>query len=338
VTVEGLAAGLAAAREAKAKYVVLAVDSPGGSVEEMAGIIDLIAGASKDVEIVAYVKNAQSAAAVIAMTCGRVYARADAVIGAAVPFRMTENGPVDVDAKFRSIIEAKMRAATAHGGHADLLVRGMAEMGLEIYLTEEDGRPVLRTTGPGKRIKSRGQILSLTGKEAEACGLAHVAGDMDEVGRLVAGGAWHEPNRRAWNAVVGNVAGRREQARYEHERGQRALAGRYAVAELDQRINALLARAAQIVEEIPALKARAQGEIRQVDSEYTDAMGRAPGQKRPQDAMFQASTSASERVREIKRAYEAEVTRLQAEGRAAVAEAERLRREQKELIATLPGE
>jgi membrane-bound serine protease (ClpP class) len=131
----------------------LAIDSPGGDIGQMYGIVDLLIDASKDVQIVAYVKRAYSAAAVIAMCCNEIYVKPDAVIGACVPFHLAENGPEDVDAKFRSAFEAKIRASTAQGGHADLLIRGMSELDLQIYLATEDGKPVLRTSGRGSSSK-----------------------------------------------------------------------------------------------------------------------------------------------------------------------------------------
>src|SRR5262245_35357553 len=144
-TAEALRVGLEQAKAAHPKYVVLAIDSPGGSIAEMAAMVDILIDASKQLQIIAYVKSAYSAAAVITMCCTDVYMKPDAAIGAAVPFRITENGPAEVDAKFRSAFSAKIRASTAHGQHADLLIRGMSEGDLEIYLTQENGQPVLKT-------------------------------------------------------------------------------------------------------------------------------------------------------------------------------------------------
>src|SRR5690348_10194367 len=141
------------AREANPKYIVLMIDSPGGNVAEMSKMIEVLDEASKDVAIIAYVEHAYSAAAVIAMSRPQVFMKPDAAIGAAVPFKITKDGPADLEAKFRSPIEAEFRRAAAHAGHAELLVRGMVEMDLEIFLAQENGKPVLRTTGPGKVIK-----------------------------------------------------------------------------------------------------------------------------------------------------------------------------------------
>jgi membrane-bound ClpP family serine protease len=202
VTAASVRAGLSEARALKPRYVVLAIDSPGGSIREMFDILDALWERNDSFEIVAYVKDAYSAAAVIAMSCERVYMKPSGAIGAAVPFKITENGPADVEAKFRSVIEAGMRAANAHGGHADLLMRGMSDMNFELYLTEKNGEPELTTSGPGRLLKSKGQILTLTAAESAACGLSRVAGEMSEVGQQLAGGPWHVASGRPWRAVI----------------------------------------------------------------------------------------------------------------------------------------
>ena len=63
VTAAALRAGFAEARAAKVGTIVLAIDSPGGEVREMAGMIEAVAEASEDMRVVALVKSAHSAAA-----------------------------------------------------------------------------------------------------------------------------------------------------------------------------------------------------------------------------------------------------------------------------------
>src|SRR5687768_15317904 len=73
VTAEAFEAALKAARASRPKYVVLVIDSPGGSVQDMARIVQLI-DAHRDVEFVAYVHgDALSAAAIIALACPKIY-------------------------------------------------------------------------------------------------------------------------------------------------------------------------------------------------------------------------------------------------------------------------
>ena len=67
ITAEAFRAGLAKAVAAKAPRIVLAIDSPGGRIDQMCEMVDDLLPVSQKVEVVAYVKTAYSAAAVIAM-------------------------------------------------------------------------------------------------------------------------------------------------------------------------------------------------------------------------------------------------------------------------------
>ncbi|MEI6972727.1 MAG: ATP-dependent Clp protease proteolytic subunit, partial [bacterium] len=231
VTADALRAGLAEARLANPEFIILEIDSPGGDIGQMVDMLGVLKAVT-DAKIIAYVKKAHSAAAIIAMSCSQVYMRPGATLGATVPFRMTANGPADVDAKFRSVVEAQMRSATQRGGHADLLIRGMSEIDLELYLTEDNGKPSLRTSGPGKCIKSKGQILTLTTAEAVTCGLAHAVQSMEELGTKVCGGAWYEVNRLAYDTTVATVAMERQQARDVMMTRERALARNKVIADI----------------------------------------------------------------------------------------------------------
>lgn len=312
VTAAALRAGFAEARAAGARCVVLAVDSPGGEVREMAGMIDAIIEASKDLRVVALVKSAHSAAAVVAMTCPRVYMTPEATIGATVPFRITQSGPEEVDAKMRSIIQATMRAATASGGHADLLIRGMSEIDLEIYLTTDwYGSPLLRTSGPGRLIKSKGQILTLTSDEAMECGLATRAANLADVGAHEApGGEWNEGPRRPWQVVVGHVA--------------------LAKWRVEQRYADLRARYVEAGAALSALSESHAADVARINAEYQHAMRVAQYQRNPQAAASRAVAARDARYDEARQGFQASLAQLQAQRDAAAMEAG-------ELLARHPG-
>ena len=350
VTVDALRAGLQDARAAKPRYVILAIDSGGGSIAEMAGMLELLQEASKEFEIVAYVKSAHSAAAVIAMSCRHVFMRPGATIGATVPFRMTEDGPRDVDAKWRSIIEAEMRAAARRGGHADLLIRGMSEIDLELFLAEEDGKPSLRTSGPGKRIKSKGQILTLTSDEAAECGLARVAPSMTELGTQVCGGAWHEVSRRAWNTTVGTVAAQRQRTRdelwqqhQERRRQQLLRTQREAYARIKPELDTIEHRVAELVGKGVAAERAGAGliashnrEIDQIEAERSRAIAQARQQRDPSAATARAIEVANGRAAAARQSLDLNLARLRADAEAAHVELLLLRDRQNQLLAAIP--
>lgn len=345
ITAEAFHAGLAQARAAKASRVILAIDSPGGDIGQMCQMVDDLAAASQDMEIVAYVKHAYSAAAVIAMCCQHVYLTTDGVIGAVVPFRMTDNGPADVDAKFRSGFEAKIRASTAQGGHADLLIRGMSEMNLELYLAKEHNQPVLRTFGPGKLIKAKDQILTLTADEASDCGLARIAKNLTDLGKQFTGGRWHESTHRPWNAVVAAVEGHRQQQRDLVAARQRQVARRAAIEQIrpaceaiDKRLAELSAKAQAAQHSAQELAQRGDAELAQIDQEYQQALQAAQFQPAPNAAIAQAAQAKNQRAATVRQFYETKLTALKAEFEAAQAEATRLQGREKEMIASLPPE
>jgi len=320
------------AREANPKYIVLMIDSPGGNVAEMSKMIEVLDEASKDVAIIAYVEHAYSAAAVIAMSRPQVFMKPDAAIGAAVPFKITKDGPADLEAKFRSPIEAEFRRAAAHAGHAELLVRGMVEMDLEIFLAQENGKPVLRTTGPGNVIKARGHILTLTSDEAVACGLAHIAPDINDVGRQITGGPWYEASRRAWDMVMANV----EQQHHQAARQQAINRIKPEWDAIQQRMAQLLAQYDAAKGTLDNLKEQYTAELQKIEAEYKQAALAARSGDDPKGAMSRAAEMRNARTSELKQKFQTTAASLVAGGEAARLEVQQLAERQKQLLASVP--
>lgn len=206
VTAEALKRALDQARKGKPQYVVLVIDSLGGSVAEKEKIIDLIRR-TRDVKFIAHVKEAISAAAVVALACERIYVTEDGRIGATVAVQVQRDGSVKVmEEKFQSAVRATDRAAAAHGGHSDLWVRAMSEAGLELGVVTRDGKPRLVELAAYPHadvVKRRGQVLTLTGAEAARWGLAQgtssdVAGIRDGLGLA----AWHKTDDQPWHIMA----------------------------------------------------------------------------------------------------------------------------------------
>lgn len=156
-------------------YVVLYVDSPGGSCDTAEKIVERIAK-SRNVRTVAYIKSAISAAAIISMTCKQIVVENTATIGGATAYSMSPWGmPSDIGEKMQSIWRATCRSAAELGGHQRLIAEAMVDNGLELYLDkDEQGRPVVKEgTANGKRVLTRkGRLLTMTAKESVECGLA----------------------------------------------------------------------------------------------------------------------------------------------------------------------
>ncbi len=159
------------ARELGAKVVILEIDSPGGAVSELKSILKIL-DRYHDIRTVAYVKDAKSAAAILAVACPDIVMSETGKIGAAVPYVRTPEGtPKNIDEKMQSSIRADFRSAAQSGGHNDLLVRGMMETDIVLGL-KGSGKNAKVVEGNGdKVIKPKGQILTLTTQEAIECGL-----------------------------------------------------------------------------------------------------------------------------------------------------------------------
>ncbi len=175
-TAAKLKAAVAEARTAGVAAVVLSMDTPGGSVPNAEAIVNLIIE-NKDLRFIALVNKALSAGAAITLACKEIYVMETATIGAAVSYIPDRRGipvelPADVAEKMQSAWRAVCRKAADHGGHSSLLAEGMVDRDFAITMRTVNGKVILERDGKGELVKASGRILTLTAKEAVACGLA----------------------------------------------------------------------------------------------------------------------------------------------------------------------
>jgi membrane-bound serine protease (ClpP class) len=207
VTAAAFREALEEVRRVRPAYVVLVIDSRGGALADLTEILEIIRE-STDVQFVAYVKQALSAASAVALACPRIYMAPGATIGAAVPFqRLPDGTPAVIEEKMESAVRAMFRAAAATGGHSELLVRGMMEAEVRLALVERGGKPVIvEARGPGgagELIKERGTILTLTAAEGVRLGLATgIADSVEAIGENLGHAAWHKADDLAWHHMV----------------------------------------------------------------------------------------------------------------------------------------
>ena len=160
-TAERFSKALDAARAAKASHVLLVLDTPGGRVDEMNLMLELMAASSSEFKFAALVHNAGSAGAVLAMSCPDVVITPSGAMGAAAMVGLPD------DARLRMKIEsynlAKVRAAVEAAGHDVLIARGMMEPGLRLAeVTSRDGeRRIVDPEEVGKQAKARGKKAKL---------------------------------------------------------------------------------------------------------------------------------------------------------------------------------
>lgn len=90
VTAEALREGLQLARASNPRCMVLAIDSPGGSIIETISIMHAVAETSRQVPVIAFVKQAHGGAALVALSCPQVFMTPAATIGAGLPGPMRQ--------------------------------------------------------------------------------------------------------------------------------------------------------------------------------------------------------------------------------------------------------
>ena len=160
-TAERFSKALDAARAAKASHVLLVLDTPGGRVDEMNLMLELMAASATELKFVALVHNAGSAGAVLAMSCPDVVITPSGAMGAAAMVGLPDDARRRM--KFESYALAKVRAAVEAAGNDVLIARGMMEPGLRLAeVTSRDGaRRIVDPDEVGKQAKARGKKAKL---------------------------------------------------------------------------------------------------------------------------------------------------------------------------------
>jgi len=246
VTARLLRQALNDARSRKPAFVVLYMDSLGGSTDAMQAILKELAN-YPDLKTVVLVRRALGSAAVVAMSHKKIFLTPDGSIGD-VSFLATEVGGKanPADPRTLSALRAVCRAAAARGGHDDLLIRGMMELNLRIVQGIRNGRPALSQTGEGQVVKSEGKLLTLTAREAVSVGLAAgISKDAEGLHGFLGLDKWSKSRGGGWYLMV--RLGKQNRLR-AHQAAYRALRDAYMkqiaddLAEIDSDIEGARAR------------------------------------------------------------------------------------------------
>ncbi len=151
--------GVKEAMEAKADVLVIDMDTNGGRVDITEQLIEII-NQFKGQTVTFVNRKAFSAGAFISFATQKIYMAPQSVIGAAAPIMLSPGGtgvetmPDTVEVKTASAISALVRANAEKNGHnaevADAMVKKTKELKID-----------------GKILNEKGQLLTLTNKEAE---------------------------------------------------------------------------------------------------------------------------------------------------------------------------
>jgi membrane-bound serine protease (ClpP class) len=140
--------------ENNASALVLDMDTPGGEGEAMKEIMGIVAKFQPADRTFTYVnQEAFSAGAFISAATRHIWMAPGAIIGAASPVTLGQEGPKELPPKFVSGFAAVIRAAAEQNGHNPAIFDAMVnkQTGLKI---------------DGREIVAKGDILTLTAKEA----------------------------------------------------------------------------------------------------------------------------------------------------------------------------
>jgi len=198
---------LAKAANLSPSVVILDIDTPGGLVTDAEQMVSALLKA-KGLRVVALVRRALSAGVPVALCCREIYVTAGTTIGGGVSYIPDDSGvpvhlPKDVAEKWQSIWRATCRVAAEHGGHSTLIPEAMIDLDFALTMRKEKERIVLERDGKGEVLKARGKILTLTGREAVACGLAKdISEDYAALGKQMGMAGWRLAERRVAGRAV----------------------------------------------------------------------------------------------------------------------------------------
>jgi len=179
--------------EERGDRLVLELDTPGGDIELMWQLANTLLDASDEgIQTAAWVDDrALSAGALLALSCERVYVRAHATFGSALPVTLGPNGLMpaaedeEVREKLSSALRAEFRGVAERRGRPGLLAEAMVDPELEVVEVRVEGELRLLSSVELDDLRARGtpheflrtvvardELFNATGSEAVALGLA----------------------------------------------------------------------------------------------------------------------------------------------------------------------
>lgn len=300
-----------------AEEIILVVDSPGGLLAEMYEILNVIQRFD-ELRFTAYLRNAHSAAVVIAHGCDRIIVAPGAALGAATPLKLGPDGtPANIEAKYQSAYFADLRNLAKRNGHDPWLLLGMADASAVLHVQHEDD-PARRTItrlrsadeapDAGRVLKHAGDILTLTDTEALRLGVAEAAAvSVNDIPALLGyePGTWRTVGPEPWHRLINAARAERTELVRAFEAQVRDAVRRARAEELRPVLFQLYADLEQAVVQINTLDA----ELAAFEAEVRQAIRTIDSERRRR--RISSATHAQEKA-----AYEAQLADLQAQAAA----------------------
>lgn len=184
VTADAFSAAIDAAIDAKADYVVLLLDSDGGSLLEAERIVGVLARHA-DLKTIAMVKRAMGPSVALSFACRRIYLYGEGAASLTLPDQINgQQLTPEQTEQIRAALRRNLVEACRVAGRQPLVALGMIEPELDLVATP--GAPVrisLGRAGPESQpIKRPGQLLAFDRSNAVEAGYAEaVCTTMDQI-------------------------------------------------------------------------------------------------------------------------------------------------------------
>lgn len=189
-------------QEKKPALVVFEIDTPGGRVDHMLAMGEVLMGLT--MPTAAFIRPdeagdglgaAFSAGAFLAMSCKRLYMYPGTVIGAAAVIQQGPEGATAVDEKYVSGFREKFRARAEQNGYPPNLAVAMVDRDLEVFEVLVDGKKLFLTVGeidklrtegksfdvPSVPYDAKGKLLTMTDRQVADAGMGKVAKTREEI-------------------------------------------------------------------------------------------------------------------------------------------------------------
>ena len=289
VTAGTLREALGEARRVSPAVVVIVFDTEGGDLAQAREMVEVLRQQPQELRIVAYVRKALSGGAVVAMGCREIYMAGNGVIGA--------GAAEDATAKTAAITGA--RVAAEQGGHPGLVAEGMFDPDVELIVGTVDGKARVFVAGEAaevreaKVLKGKGRLLTLSGAEAVACGLAR--GTLDSLENLHGVLGMSEPLHKMASTGAYLIERKGRAAREE-------MARQAFIAERKKAYDAYMERVGPEIERIDARLEEIKPEVRAAQDTLRDLDGQWNADTRAIEDEYRAASRVDAAVRPERRA------------------------------------
>jgi chromosome segregation ATPase len=231
------------------------------------------------------------------------------------------------------------------GNHSDLWMRGMTEIDLELTVIDDNGKPRIVESaaapkGEGRVIKKKGQILTVTAREALDGGLSTATvTSLAEIRAALNLPAWHDTGDAPASILVNRQLALKERARETdalREKTRQQLdhlrKSAPAIAAADKAFDRAMQRVTAIDGEIAQLKTQADADAAAINAEYQATIAK----KGDIVTSVRAKDAARAKLAQVQAKYSSELARLRTDRAAALEDARKTLDKSRQTLTSAP--